>query len=832
MSAPFAIARAVSGGAAALLRGRTLLAVVAIAAGIALGYAVELINRAAVNALSAGLATLSGDADLVVRGPRAGFDESLYPMLARADGVADASPSVDIEVAVPGRDGVLTVIGVDVFRAAAITPALAGVPRDRLDTLRGDALFPSTAAASWLGVQEGDVVTVQSGRSDIALRVAGRAGRGGSLRYAVMDIAAVQDAFGLHGRLTRIDLRLASGVDVDRVQRRLQALLPPGIAVAPPEAGTDAAARLTRAYRVNLNVLALVALFTGSMLVFATQTLSIARRRPQFALLRTLGLTRRALVVRVIGEAALLGLVGAIAGIGAGHLIASLALRRFGPDLGAGFFRDASLTAAFEPLPMAAFAALGIAAAIAGSALPAREAALAAPAAALKASDADIAVARARWPAWLLIAMGAVAAWMPAVDGLPLAGYVAIGLLVVGGVLAMPQIARGVLRIAWRPHGVPATLAVSYLRASPGRVAATLAATVASVSLMVAMAIMVTSFRQSLEDWLGVMLPADLYLRGTSESVPFTPGDRNALARIDGIARVEFMRVTSVVLDAAAPRVTLLARDVDPRNASARLALVGDARTPAAGAPPPAWISEPLADAKALAAGDRIDLPLNGRAITFTVAGVWRDYVRPQGAVVIERSRYAALTGDDTVNEAALWLTADASVTAVRDAIVRQIGGTGRVLAATPADLRKLSLAAFDRTFAVTYALEAVAVLIGVAGLSAALVAQTLARRREFGMLRHLGMTRGQLGAMLAVEGATLSGLGVAWGTVLGFAISVILVTVVNRQSFHWGMELHVPWLLLGVLAAALVALATLTARASARGATSIAAVRAVREDW
>ena len=131
-----------------------------------------------------------------------------------------------------------------------------------------------------------------------------------------------------------------------------------------------------------------------------------------------------------------------------------------------------------------------------------------------------------------------------------------------------------------------------------------------------------------------------------------------------------------------------------------------------------------------------------------------------------------------------------------------------------------------------TYALEAVAVLIGVAGLSAALVAQTLARRREFGMLRHLGMTRGQLGAMLAVEGATLSGLGVAWGTVLGFAISVFLVTVVNRQSFHWGMELHVPWLLLGVLAAALVALATLTARASARGATSIAAVRAVREDW
>ena len=131
-----------------------------------------------------------------------------------------------------------------------------------------------------------------------------------------------------------------------------------------------------------------------------------------------------------------------------------------------------------------------------------------------------------------------------------------------------------------------------------------------------------------------------------------------------------------------------------------------------------------------------------------------------------------------------------------------------------------------------TYALEAAAVVIGLVGLSAALVAQTLARSREFGMLRHIGMTRRQLGAMLAIEGALLSGIGVASGLALGFVISLILVEVVNRQSFHWGMDLHVPWLALGALSAVLLALATLTAAASARGATSISAVRAVREDW
>jgi putative ABC transport system permease protein len=346
------------------------------------------------------------------------------------------------------------------------------------------------------------------------------------------------------------------------------------------------------------------------------------------------------------------------------------------------------------------------------------------------------------------------------------------------------------------------------------------------------MAIMVTSFRQSLDDWLTVMLPADLYVRAASDSVSFTRADRDALSRIEGVERAEFMRATSVFVDPSLPRVVLLARDIDPRDAASRLALVGNALVVPPTAPPPAWISEPVADAKALAPGALLSLPLNGRAVTFTVAGVWRDYIRQQGAIVIERPRYVAITGDDAVNEATLWLAPGANTAAIRDAVLQQRGGASRALVATPSDLRKLSLAAFDRTFAVTYALEAAAVLIGVVGLSAALVAQTLARSREFGVLRHVGMTRSQLRAMMSVEGAALAGIGVGWGVVLGFAISLILVHVVNRQSFHWGMSLHVPWTALAVLSITLVALATLTARSSARSATSISAVRAVRDDW
>jgi putative ABC transport system permease protein len=138
----------------------------------------------------------------------------------------------------------------------------------------------------------------------------------------------------------------------------------------------------------------------------------------------------------------------------------------------------------------------------------------------------------------------------------------------------------------------------------------------------------------------------------------------------------------------------------------------------------------------------------------------------------------------------------------------------------------------FDRSFAVTYAMEAVAVLVGLFGLSSSLGAIVLARRREFGMLRHLGLTRAQVGAMLAAEGGLLALLGAVAGLIAGVAISLILVFVVNRQSFNWSMELHPPFAFLLALTALLVGLAVLTAIFSGKEAMGMGPVRAVRDDW
>ena len=818
-------------------KGRLAVSVLAIALGVALGYAVQLINAVALNEFSQAVRSLAGEADLEIRGPRAGFDEMLYPRVARLAQVAVASPVLEVQAKLPGRKRPLRVLGVDAFRAAQVQPRLIGdLPGDRLDLLRPDALFLSPAAADSLKLKVGDRIALQVGLGQVNLRVAGLLRAAGRERLGVMDIAAAQLALQRLGRINRIDIRARPGADLGALQARLRAELPPGLIVERPQNDLQRNASMSRAYRVNLNVLALVALFTGGFLVFSAQALSVVRRRAQLALLRVLGVTRGGMVRALLAEGALIGAAGAAIGLAAGYLIAGAVLARFGADLGAGEFRGLHPDLHADVRTSALFFALGVLVAVAGSLAAALEAARAAPAQALKAGDEQSAFARLRpaWPGIAVLALGALCTAAKPVGGIPLFGYIAIALMLVGTLALMPRLATTVFGLLPRPRGAGARLALAQLQGAPGQAAVSLAAIVASFSLMVAMAIMVASFRISLDGWLDRVLPADLYLRaGTFGDTGYlSPQDQARIAALPGVRRAEFLRIEQLLLDPRKPRVALLARSLPRDDPGGHLPLVGEERLPRAGEPPPLWASEAMVDLYGYKVGEVVALPLAGTMRRFTVAGIWRDYARQQGSVIIQRARYIAYTGDRDSNDVALYLAPGASRGAVLREIRASVPGAANLEFGTPGQIRTRSLHVFDRTFAVTYALEAVAVLIGLFGLSSSFGALVLARSREFGMLRHIGMTRRQIGAMLATEGALVSALGLALGLALGWVIGLVLIHVVNRQSFHWSMELHPPWGLLALLAAALLLLATLTALASGRRALSVDVVRAVREDW
>ena len=829
-------ARAVFGGALWENKARSALAVLAIAMGVALGYAVQLITQSAVNELALGAQLLSGDADLQVRGPRRGFDEAIYAELARRPEVAVASPVLEVDAKLADRDDALQVIGLDAFRAAAVAPATAVDAGDRLDLLRPDTVFLSPAAAAWLGVGAGDRLRFQVALAEVSLRVGGIAAAGAQQRFARMDIAGAQTAFDRLGLVTRIDLRLKPGVDVTAFRDRVQAQLPAGLAVDRTQDALATASGVSRAYRVNMDILALVALFTGGLLVFSTQVLSVVRRRAYFALLRVLGMTQRKLVALLVAEGALLGAIGSSVGIPAGWLLAYAAERVTGPDLGAGYFRGVPPTLTLSPVALTLCFALGVAVALVGGLLPALEAARAAPAAALRAGDEERAFMRLRpiAPGLVLLAAAALAAFAPPVAGLPLFGYAAIALLLLGTLLLLPRLVQVALALLPTPRQAAPQLALLQLRGAPGPVAVTLAAIVASLSLMVAMAIMVASFRQALDAWLLDILPADLYLRATAsgDSGYMGDDDQARIAALPGVQRVEFLREQQLVLDPARPRVVLLARTIDAADPARRLPLVSPASVPASDAPPPMWVNETMVDVYGFTPGKVVDIPLAGQSARFTVAGVWRDYARPQGAMVIERARYVALTGDRAATAAALWLAPGAAAEAVSATVRADLPGGERLDIASPGEIREVSLHIFDRTFAVTYALELAAVVIGLCGLSSSFGALVLSRRREFGVLRHLGMTRRQIGAMLASEGLLLSAIGLIAGVCLGTLISLILIHVVNRQSFHWGMAMSIPWRALAAAGLLVLVLSTLTALVTGRRALAGDLVQAVKDDW
>jgi putative ABC transport system permease protein len=390
------------------------------------------------------------------------------------------------------------------------------------------------------------------------------------------------------------------------------------------------------------------------------------------------------------------------------------------------------------------------------------------------------------------------------------------------------------LGLAPRTHRIVLDTAVAQLRENVALSALSLASIIVSFSLMVAMAIMIYSFRVSFDHWLGKLLPADMQVREPfgNDTAFWSKEDQMKLAHVPGVARAEFRRSRQVLIDPKRAPITLIARGATDSQTSAELPLIYSRPITHDEKSPAAWISEALQDLYGYKVGDALAIPLAGRLQSFTIAGVWRDYARLSGSIVISRQAYSAATGDEGANEGSIWLNTGADAGAAETQLRLAVGNGDALEITSSTALHERSLQIFDRAFAITYALEAIAVIIGLTGVSFAASSTALARRAEFGVLRHIGMLRRQIIGMLADEGILTSAFGVIYGLGLGLALSLVLVYVINRQSFNWSIDLAVPVWQLALLSIALIGAAAITAIWSGRAALSQDAVRAVREDW
>ena len=445
LGVPVHLARVLVWGAWSQNRGRLTLTIAAIALGVALGATVHLINHSAASEFEAAVRALSGEADLKVSGPRSGLDETLYPRLARRPEIAVASPVVEIDAKLAEHGTTMRVVGLDPFRALMLQPGLFGAAAEQLiNLLQPGAVMLSHAAARQLEASTGDTLAVQVGLQRVPLRVVAVLPVNDTLRQPLMlmDIASAQWTFEYLGRLSRIELRLRPGIDPVAAIAALAPDLPPGVQIVEARQTVQQGLALSRAYRVNLNMLALVSLFTGAVLVFSTQTLSALRRRTHFGLLRALGMSRHTLSLLLTLEAAVFGLIGSAAGLALGALAAHFAILHVGGDLGAGYFSGIVPRASFDVPGLALIGACGVIASVLGGAIPAIEAGRAPPAAALRAGDEPRILTRIPQlaPGLGAIVVGGVLATLPPVDGLPLFGYAALACLLIGALLLLSLI--------------------------------------------------------------------------------------------------------------------------------------------------------------------------------------------------------------------------------------------------------------------------------------------------------------------------------------------------------------------------------------------------------
>ena len=834
-----ALAATLARGGFAANRLRLALTIACIALGVALATGVHTIHTSALAEVERAALALTGKAELEIRGPRNGFDDAAFAEVAMRPEVLVASPIVEVDASLAGRDETLRVMGIDPLRAVQLQPAFAARGRtvavgEAAGLLDARNAWLTPAAAARLSLAPGDTFRTVSGSGEVEWSVAGvLEGLADAGDLAVVDIAAAQWRLGRLGRLSRIELRLDPGADRDAFAQALRGILPAGVVIAPAASIATRAEAITRAYRVNLDALALIALATGAFLVFSTLALQAARRRQEFALLRAIGVTRRGLWLLLAFEGALVGLAGAVTGAALGVGASRVLLERFGADLGAGYFASRSLFFAIDAPAIAAIALLGVATALAGALWVGWAVARIRVAEGLRDRSLDLPLAHrgARWLAAALVVAGIPLLLVPPVAGLPLGGYAAIAAWLAAAVVAVDPLCRWALSLGPPSERFVAHLARAQVRHLPGHLSASVAGIVLSTALCVAMAIMVFSFRVSLDDWLRGVVGADLYVRAGSNGDTgfFTPEEEARVAALPQVARVESLRYDRIAVDSSGPPVSIVARPIDARI------LQGFRATHAPFAPSSGelgvWVSEAARDLNGWRPGDRIRLPLAGKMVEARVAGVIRDYARTWGAVLVDIGDYRRVTGDTRVNDFAIHLAKDVGAAEATEALRRAFPQARGLRIEDAVEIHRRSLETFDRSFAVTYALEAIAVAIGLAGVTSSFAALAWSRRREFGVLRFLGLRRGDILRLLAFEGALTGALGAAIGLAAGIAVSLVLVHVVNRQSFHWTLEVHWPVAGIAALLAGLVALCAMGARLSAAHAVRHEAVLAVKDD-
>jgi putative ABC transport system permease protein len=627
----------------------------------------------------------------------------------------------------------------------------------------------------------------------------------------IADIAVVQAAFGLEGKLTRIDLIVPDESLIPSIQR----VVPASARLERPSRRNERVEKMLRAFRVNLFALAGVALLVGMFLVYNTVLISILRRGKDVGVLKTLGTSASQVFAAFLIEGLVFGAVGSIAGIALGRGLAWLILKLIGRTINALYINSTPEAIELTPGIIAAGIAVGTILSLLSAIQPSIEAARLRPSLLLSGTvwrrqprrqgQAQTSAHRTQiFVAIICFVIAILLSRLPAWNGIAVAGYIAVLFVVAGFSALAALIVTGASRLLRAPYraafGIVGELASASIPASLRRTSIASAALSLAIGMMVAVALMVGSFRETVRVWVDQTVSSDLWLRpakglSNADSALFPNAISADLAKIPFIAAFDRARGRGVLYND--DRVLLASGDFAVAARFGDLPMIAPGRSSEALlnaiAKNGVVVSESFSLKYNKGVGDQITLPTIRGPRSFPITGVYRDYSNDRGVVAMDRSLFIRSFDDDAISTVVIYLKPGIDRDTARRSLEAMLGPKYHAFAVTNGEIRGEVMKIFDQTFLITYALLAVAIVVAVLGVINTLAALILERKRELALLRVLGMTVAQVRRMLVLESSVLGLTSTAAGLAMGYVLSWILIYVINKQSFGWTIAFHTP---------------------------------------
>jgi putative ABC transport system permease protein len=808
-----------------------LLNLISVALGVAVFTAILTANRSATSAFQATVGLVTGQADLEIRGS---IPEEALPKIRAVPGVKQATPSVEWIALRPDQPGeYLRVLGIDPFTTGDLRGFSIAQPDGRDWNLETWLSQPDALAVS------PEIATTTSGPLILETPVGRRtfqprftlesreaSDASATARLAAMDLAWAQDLSGQPGRLTSILLvvdedRRNTPENLEALADELRALLPADVTVQPPAGRTRQTAGMLASFQLNLTALSLVSMLVGCYLIYNAVAAAVLRRRWEIGVLRSLGASPLFLRSLFLGEAALLGFLGAIGG-----LLLSLPLAGLLTGLVARTITSLyvllsieKLTLSWEQLALGLI--LGTLSAIVAAWIPAGEATQVDPREVLHPGHLEEKVrpnlARQTLLGLLFLALAAATGWTALAAELGWIGFLSAFLVVAGFSLLVPLLTSLVAQTLGRwmlPWSPTAALGLQNLGRSLSRNAFTIAALAAALAMLVSISVMIHSFRGSVEKWMNRTLVADVFAAPAANEIAgiqqgFPPEVFSWLTTHPSVREIGTFREETILLR---DRPVSLGIFFGPARGELEF-LEGDSGTRSAALDrgEGVAISESLSQKFGLKAGDDISLPLPGGTRTFSILGTYRDYTRDSGVVLVSRSLWQQVGGDDEIHSVAIFLDPSADSASFIESL-RQTAQNSTALSIYGNQALKARIGEiFAQTFAVTGVLRLIALVVAIAGILLGLGILVQERARQTGILRSVGASPGQIFRMVLWEAGAIGAIAATVGLVCGAFLALVLTYIINKAYFGWTVTLQYPLdfllpLPLWVLAIALLA--------------------------